>query len=194
MVVLHRQNNIEATDELIKRFERYSRKEAAAFLNENKHKSLATFSDLVQVGLQALLSALESYSFKGGFFSYWQIIARQEMVDLIKELSVGFATDEIFIGRGESDFDPFECVVSSGDDVVNSITNELQIEMIVNILSNHDKYGIKQMDADMFRLCYFDLLSYSDIAKLYNIKYYTVWGRIEKTRKKIKYILCKTDV
>jgi hypothetical protein len=142
----------------------------------------------------AFVDTLGRFSLKGGFFAFWQKLARQEMYKTIYELSSHLYDGDLLIGRTEADVESFENYISSGEELVKTVSNEIQIEKLMEIINNPNKYNIRLIDAEMFKLRYIYSLSFLEIAILYNEKYYTVRNRVEKVRDKIKYILCKTNV
>ena len=144
--------------------------------------------------MTAFVDTLARFSFKGGFFALWQKLARQEMNKTIDELSHDLYDGDILIGRTEADVETFENYVSSGEELVRTVSNEIQIEKLMDIINNPIKYNIRLIDAEMFKLHFINADSIIDIAIMYGEKYYTVRNRIEKVRKKIIYILCKTNV
>jgi len=151
----------------------------------------AEYEDLVQIGLSSLIIALHSYGFKGAFFSYWQIIAKNNMKDQIKAFSLAvFGQTGLYKKRDEGlTLDEEEAIFACGENVNDDVSNNILIERIMDIISNYKSYSLNKEGCDMFRLYYFYELSFKEIATKYEKKYCTVRNKILTTKAKIEFIL-----
>ena len=158
-------NNIDASNELVRRFTIASRKEAGALKRIFWDVTTAEYDDLVSIGLTSLMVALENYNYKGSFYVYWQVIAKHNMKEHVKENSLSISGFKTYIGRQEG-------------------LTSYEEEMIIAC-----NYKLDKISVDMFRKHYFFEESINEIATKYEKKYHTVRNRIEKIKEKIIFIL-----
>ncbi len=189
LALLSRFGNDEATNELINRFRTIAKKEAFAMISKYRDISTAEYEDLTQIALGLIPFAALTYDYRGSFLSYWLKIARNEMLDEIKNFSIVICEQNGFLktrieGSIEDDY-----TLACSDDVNSEAFNSLLIEEIYKILSNYKKYGMKKDELEMFKLYFLDGLTYYDISKRYNEKYSTVRSKIHRIKEKIKNIL-----
>lgn len=193
LVILHRLGDEIATDELIRRFASLSKKEAGNLLRAYRDISSAEFDDLVQTGLMTVLYALEKYDLKGSFFNYWQVVARNRMLSVIKEYAtVIFDENSQVKTRVEATIDD-EYLFASSDNLTDHVSNSYLVDKIVDILLNYKKYKFKETDVKLFILYYFQGYKISEIAANHNLKPFTVRSRIERLKKEISNILFNSN-
>ena len=190
LVVLHRLGDEYATDELVRRFTYCSRNEAGTIIKLYKDVTTAEYDDLVQIGLVALVYSIETFNFKGAFYTYWQTVARNKMLDAVKRFTVVWFDDKTLLKtRIEGLTDEEEYLICCDEDVNQSVSNAHMIEQIEEILNHYQKYDLKKDEVEMFELRYFYDFSLDEIAEKYNKKYFTVRSKIERIMNKIRNIL-----
>lgn len=189
LVFYYQQGNEEAVSELIKRFTCCSKREAFTFYSMYKDVSSVEFDDLVQVGLTSLVIVMDKFSFRGSFYLMWQTVARHEMYELVKQFSICDMEDKAYFTRIESNNINADNVIASGDNVSDSLSNDLIIEKMAYIVSHPRKYNIMESDVKLFKMYYFLGIGYNDIAEKTGINYFTVRSKINRARIKIANIL-----
>lgn len=134
--------------------------------------------------------ALENYNYKGSFYVYWQVIAKHNMKEHVKENSLSISGFKTYIGRQEglTSYEE-EMIIACSEEVSEDAMNNVLIERIRDIVENPAYYKLDKISVDMFRKHYFFEESINEIASKYEKKYHTVRNRIEKIKEKIIFIL-----
>ena len=180
----------DARQELISRFQRASKSEAKKVYTKYRDVSKVEYNDLYSACLLAFASAIKTYDGTPGFYSKWKTIASREMIDEVVRFSVEFSSNlsysEIVIGE-DNDIDHF---FAGDDDVATSVSANSLYEQVVEILAN-PKYRISNEDRVVF-MCYIHNFSFTEIGKIFNLKYATVRSKVVRITDKLKTILNNT--
>lgn len=187
LVALYQNGDRRVLNELVFRFRLHSKKEAGSLLKIYRDITTAEYEDLVQIGLTCLITALETYSFKGSFFAYWAKIARHEMLEHIQQFTLSYT--QVFQDREEGDIEVGEMMLASSDESNTKISNSLLVEQIKWILANPKKYDIPEDEALYTELFYLVGISYEEISRMSALPYFTIRSKIQRTREKIVVIL-----
>ncbi len=143
--------------------------------------------DLVQIGLYALVVAARGFK-SGNFNGYWRKIAKNEMIDGIKEESIYYQSNgafkDSFLDSGDESF------YLSSKYESNEASNSIAIEEIMNFLHDPNN-GISETDVTCF-LYFISCNSYKKTASKYLTTYNTIYLRINRVRSKIANILYKS--
>ncbi len=144
--------------------------------------------DLVQIGLYALVKAARGFKV-GNFNGYWRKIAKNEMLEGIKEESIYYQSNGVFkdsfLDGGDESF-----YLSAKNEHHSEISNSLAIEEIMNFLKDPTN-GISEKDLQCF-LYFVSCNSYKKTASKYLTTYNTIYLRVNRVREKIANILYKS--
>ena len=176
LVILFKNGKEDAETELIQRYKYHAFKLSKNIYNQFKSSINCDAEDLYNVALLAVFTAAKSFSKKRGFRSYWSMIARNDVMSLVKTNSNSYNKNVIPI----ADFDSSEEYLAFAE---NDTKNDILYDEIIRII-NKPELKIDDLSKELFALYLCDY-SIAELAKKYNLSYHAVSYRIEAVREKL---------
>jgi len=179
IVKLIKNGDSDAELELFHRYKRNATTLGRNIYNQFKSSLNCDVEDLINSALLAVFIAAKSYDGEKGFEGYWYTVAKHEVMDVVKNNSDSFKSKNQFkfISFAEHE-DEIMVVADSGQPKTNILYQE-----IINKINN-PSFKADELSKVIFKL-YLDGFSYEEIAKMHNLKEYSVRYKIKKVKEKL---------
>lgn len=177
--------DLDAEQELVFRYRRFSMALAKEVITDFKDVSAADYEDLVSIGLFSLFLIIKKFDFSGAFFPYWKKVATHRMMDEIKANSISYNLKEMLSGRGAAVHyvDEKAAFFSAG---VMYEKDALRQDLL--LMLENPGLKVSKSDAQMFML-YVDGYEIKQIALIFDCSYSKASRSIRITKAKLKDIL-----
>ena len=181
-----KKKNKNAEYELIRRFTIFSVGLARSLLHQFRKHCFAEIEDLTNIGLLAMYTSFKNYKFgKNTFKAYWRKIARNAMMELIKESSPYYQSNKTVI----------ICNNPYGEtNSLAKITMQEDSEYIANEIASifdQNHYRFKKNDKELFMDSLRGFNS-SEISKRHHMSFTKVKRRIAKIKQILAHIVLKS--
>lgn len=178
--------------ELVYRYTVHSRKLAKTIYRDFSDSSDIEFEDLVSIGLLTLMKILKSFPQGNNLFSYWSVVAKNEMLNYVKKNSYSrMNTISHVLEEFGMSYPEYGELSDRNEERDNVHLNILYEDIEKALFSKRN--GFREDEAKLYLLVVKYGYSITELCEMYSVRYHTMYGKIARVRRHLNDILFKSN-